>query len=247
MKRFREQRDEINFQLQKQRKLITRNNTLIKKDYEVHKSKIYKDLPVLEFDKVLLLYDLFEGKFNFSLQQYQNGRICYTDFKRGNFQEDFINAYTHEQYELYKEVRLKEMNEFFQPAPFDFVVYRCVKKLYEEKLNYCDNGFTSTSLVPHVDFCRLNTDLMIIHIKKGYPIYFYATPNEYSYQFEVLLQPACFRNIKKHGNIYTYELDPYKRDLEQEKLMKLTDALLPHKYLSKFRTREDYKKFSKSF
>ncbi len=206
---------------------------LIKKNYDEAVSEYYKDLPVLEFKKVIQLYDIFHGKYNVYLSEYQIGAT--TEIYKTNFLTDprYKQSKSYEDYMVFEEYRMMKMKEFFQPAPFDFVVYRCVPELF--KKNYCDKGFTSTSLVPNKQFCVKESDLMIINIKKGQLIYYFAQYNFYFNQFEILLPPCCFRNISQHNNIYTYEIDSYKKDLEQENFI-LRNRYRDHyrdEYLSK--------------
>ncbi len=127
----------------------------------------FKELPVLHIDKVKQLYDMFYGKFNPSLLDYQRGNTLgyKTDFLSAN-PDKIRYSKTIEAFNKTNELSLLEMNEHFLPAPFDFVVYRCIDKI--NKPNYCDKGFTSTSLFPNNYFCYSDSKLMIIHIPKGY-------------------------------------------------------------------------------
>jgi len=204
---------------------------LIKKNYDEAVSEYFKDLPILEFKKVIQLYDIFHGKYNVYLSEYQFGE---TVIYKTNFLADirYTQSKSYEDYMVFEEYRMMKMKEFFQPAPFDFVVYRCVPKLF--KKNYFDKGFTSTSLVPNKEFCVKESDLMIINIKKGQLIYYFAQYNFHFNQFEILLPPCCFRNISQHNNIYTYEIDSYTKDLEQENfILRNQHVILRDLYLSK--------------
>ncbi len=174
-------------------------------------------LPAIFPDKLKLLYDMFyKDPEPIILKHYKSSHGKF--FVPLKFSErifhiaDTISKNSLDYYNYLPDDYYNEFKSYFQPSPFNSVVYRYIKIQPTERI--CAKGYTSTSLLPLDAF--KSSYLMIIHIKIGDMILFLP-----SVELEIVLPECCLIQVgtphkaeffNAPTTIYTYEITPYQKD-----------------------------------